>query len=228
MNTAQILLVDDDPVLLEALTQMIALRMSGVQIMTALSAQDALKLIEYQEYDVVVSDIKMPGMDGLGLMARIQEQCPEIPVLLITGHGEHDLAIRALRGGAYDYIQKPIDRDDFEASLHRALQTRQMRRQIEEQQWALERYALSLEQRFEQRTHELEAANVAKDRLMSIVARELIAPLANLRDMKQLTELPLRDGTERAGRLRQGLADMESALYRLQALVQSLEDVSSL
>ncbi|MBA2393913.1 MAG: response regulator [Ktedonobacteraceae bacterium] len=59
----------------------------------------------------------MPGMDGLELLTRIRELRPETPVILITGHGEHDLAIKALRGGAYDYIQKPIDRDTFVAAL---------------------------------------------------------------------------------------------------------------
>lgn len=228
MNVAQILLVDDDPVLLQALPQMITLRMTGVQVMTALSAQDALKLIRHQEYDAVVSDIKMPGMDGFELMACVYEQNPEIPVLLITGHGEHDLAIRALRGGAYDYLQKPIDRDDFEAALHRALQMRQLRRQIEEQRCALERYALSLEHQVEQRTRELEVANIAKDRLISMVARELITPLASVQRMKQLVDLPWQNGDGRVGEVGRGLADMERSLRRLQALVQSLQDVSSL
>jgi DNA-binding NtrC family response regulator len=53
----------------------------------------------------------MPGMDGLVLLNKIKELRPETPTILITGHGEHELAINALRGGAYDYIQKPIDRE---------------------------------------------------------------------------------------------------------------------
>jgi len=90
--------------------------MSGVEVETADSAQVALTMIEQHEYDAIVSDIKMPGMDGLDLLAKVQEQHPETPVVLITGHGEHDLAIRALRSGAYDYILKPIDREDFMVS----------------------------------------------------------------------------------------------------------------
>ena|SRR5579864_5361562 len=144
MNTGHILLVDDDPALLQALPQAISLRMTGVQVQTAADASTALALLREQEYDAIVSDIKMPGMDGLTLLGKIAKLYPETPVLLITGHGEHDLAIQALRGGAYDYILKPIDRDDFSASLHRALHTRQLRRQIQVQQRALEWYALSL------------------------------------------------------------------------------------
>src|SRR5437667_7880114 len=186
MDTAQILLVDDDLTLLQALPHLISLRMSGVQIQTAAEASIALSLLQEQEYDTVVSDIKMPGMDGLELLARITERYPETPVLLITGHGEHDLAIRAIRGGAYDYILKPIDRDDFVASLQRALHTRQLRRQIQVQQHALERYALSLEQQIEQRTRELVATNAAKDALLHMVAHELASPLTSLKDIIQV------------------------------------------
>src|SRR5438094_7497002 len=88
----------------------------------------------------------MPGTDGLALLAQIKALRPDTPTLLITGHGEHDLAVQALRGGAYDFIQKPIDRDYVVASLHRAIQTHHMRRQLAEQQRALEQYARSLEE----------------------------------------------------------------------------------
>src|SRR5579859_4443126 len=173
MNTAQVLLVDDDPTLLQALTQAISLRLIGVEVETADSAQAALAMIQPRAYDAIVSDIKMPGMDGLDLLATVQKKHPETPVLLITGHGEHEIAIRALRGGAYDYLLKPIDRDDFMASLQRALQTRQLRRQVEEQQRALERYAFSLERLVEQRTAELVESNEAKDAMLSMLADEL-------------------------------------------------------
>src|SRR6185312_9331024 len=69
------------------------------------------------DYDAIVSDIKMPGMDGLALLQEIRELRPTTPTLMITGHGERDLAVQALRGGAYDFVQKPIDRDYFVAVL---------------------------------------------------------------------------------------------------------------
>src|SRR5204862_273701 len=83
------------------------------------SAEEALRLIAAHDYDAIVSDIKMPGMDGLALLDEVREIRPETPTLLITGHGEHDLTVRALRGGAYDFIQKPIDREYFVASRGR-------------------------------------------------------------------------------------------------------------
>src|SRR5688500_15620807 len=97
----------------------------------------------------------MPGMDGLALLAEIRARRPDTPTLMITGHGEHALAIDALRGGAYGFIQKPVDRDYFVASLRRAIQMTELSRQVKEQRLALEHRAQNLERTVEQRTHEL-------------------------------------------------------------------------
>jgi two-component system sensor histidine kinase/response regulator len=112
---------------------------------TADSAAAALDRIAARDYDAIVTDIKMPGMDGLALLAEIQTRQPDTPTLIITGHGEHALAIHALRGGAYDFIQKPIDRDCFVASLHRAIQAHALNRRVKDRQSRLERRAGELE-----------------------------------------------------------------------------------
>jgi PAS domain S-box-containing protein len=145
VSDPRILLVDDDTALLEALPRALRLRMNGIEIDTADTAADALERIHTVDYDAIVSDIKMPGMDGLALLEKIRDARPKTPTLLITGHGEHDLAVQALRGGAYDFVQKPIDRDYFVASLERAIQMRRLDRQVEEQRIALERHARVLE-----------------------------------------------------------------------------------
>jgi PAS domain S-box-containing protein len=119
--------------------------MDGIEIDTSETAIDALERIRETDYDAIVSDIKMPGMDGLALLHEIHELRPKTPTLLITGHGERDLAVQALRGGAYDFVQKPIDRDYFVASLERAIQLRRLDRQVEQQRLALERHARVLE-----------------------------------------------------------------------------------
>jgi two-component system phosphate regulon sensor histidine kinase PhoR len=145
VSAARVLIVDDDVALLEALPETVRLRMNGIRIDTSASALDALERIEAIEYDAIVTDIKMPGMDGLALLSEIKKRSPRTPTLLITGHGEHDLAVQALRGGAYDFVAKPIDRDYFIASLERAIGLRQLDRQVEEQKLALERHARVLE-----------------------------------------------------------------------------------
>ena len=143
--TQTVLIVDDDPALLEALPEALRLRLGELTIETCDSAPDALAKIAVADYDAIVTDIKMPGMDGLALLDEIRKVRPETPTLLITGHGEHDLAVQALRRGAYDYIQKPIDRDYFTASLSRAIEKRGLARRVELQRLELERHAHVLE-----------------------------------------------------------------------------------
>ena len=113
MNQPRVLIVDDDPALLQALPEALRIRMKGVMVDTADSATSALERIGACDYDAIVTDIKMPGMDGFALLDEIRSRRPDTPTLMITGHGEHALAIGAFRGGAYDFIQKPIDRDYF-------------------------------------------------------------------------------------------------------------------
>jgi DNA-binding NtrC family response regulator len=125
-GAAHVLIVDDDPALLEALPEALRLRMDPIDVDVCDSAAAALERIEARDYDAIVTDIKMPGMDGLALLALIRERRPATPTLLITGHGEDDLAARALEGGAYDYISKPIDRDRFIESLQGAIRMRRV------------------------------------------------------------------------------------------------------
>ncbi|MEO8956451.1 MAG: hybrid sensor histidine kinase/response regulator [Ktedonobacteraceae bacterium] len=223
MNRPYILIVDDDKTLLQALPQALALRIKDIAIDCADSASAALDLIGQHDYDAIVSDIKMPGMDGLTLLAKIKELRPNTPTLLITGHGEHNLAVQALRGGAYDFIQKPIDRDYFVAALLRAIQMHQLQRQVTEQQHALEQYAASLEETVKKRTHELLKANAAKDEFLSIASHELKTPLASLKGITQLLHRKLeRQGSAEIG----NIANMERSIRRMELLVNDLLDTS--
>ena len=225
MDKAQILIVDDDTALLEALPQALYLRLDEVKVDTCDSAQGAIEQIREHEYAAIVSDIKMPGMDGLALLAKIQELRPGTPTLLITGHGEHDLAVQALRGEAYDFIQKPIDRDYLVAALNRAIQTYQLRHQVKVQQLALELHARSLERMVQQRTKELVESNAAKDKFLSIVSHELKTPLTSLKGMTQLfrRQIERSDAVEVVS---MGLADMERSIRRMEILVNDLLDSS--
>jgi len=186
MNPPTALIVDDDPALLTALPEALHLRKAALTVDTCSSASEALKRIAETDYDAIVSDIKMPGMDGLALLSEIKVLRPSTPVLLITGHGEHDLTMQALRGGAYDFIQKPIDREYFLAALTRAIQVRQMSREIEDQRTALERYAIELERTVELRTRELREASRIKDQFLATLSHELRAPLNSILGWAQL------------------------------------------
>src|SRR3989449_345624 len=202
VSTKLILLVDDDPVLLEALPEALRLRMDGVSVETCDSAGRALQRIAEVDYEAIVTAIKMPGTDGLTLLAQIRALRPDTPTLLITGHGEHDLAVQALRGGAYDFIQKPIDREYFVASLIRAMQARQYKRQLDEQQRTLEQRTSDLEQTVRERTRELQfladASRILTASLDSEATLRSIARLAlpRLADMC-ITSLAESDGQVR-------------------------------
>lgn len=223
MTAPHILIVDDDHALLEALPEALRLRMGDITIDTCDSAPLALEQMAGYDYDTIVTDIKMPGMDGLALLGRIHDMRPETPTILITGHGEHDLAVQALRGGAYDFIQKPIDRDYVVASLQRAIQVRVLRREVEQQQRSLEHHAASLEQVVEERTRELREANEAKDLFLSIASHELKTPLTTLKTMTQLTRRRLE---KVAAPETQYLMTMERAIQRLETLVHDLLDTA--
>src|SRR5258708_3345051 len=227
MHPPHILIVDDDPALLQALPHTVSLRLPEAKVDTSNSAQRALELIRAHDYDTIVSDIKMPGMDGLELLAKIHELRPETLTLLITGHGDHDHAIQAFRGGAYDYILKPIDRDYFVAALDRALHTRRLRRQVVEQWLSLELHTKSLEHLVQQRTHELVEANATKDKIISVVSQELNIPLLRLKEITQLLHQKL-EGADTAEIVSQGIAEIEDSIDRTEVLVQELLNTSNI
>lgn len=220
-QSPNILLVDDDPMLLQALPRTIKLRLPQAHISVSSSSHHALKLLQEQRFDAIVSDIKMPGMDGLALLQKVHELQPETPALLITGHSDHDLAIQALRGGAFDYILKPVERDEFIAALQRALQISFLRQQVEEQQHALEAHARSLEELVKLRTKELEEAHVTKDKVVGLVSRELKAPLSHLREIAHLLRQRLT-GSGVDDLVNQGFEDIEQSLEHIDGLVQGL------
>jgi len=159
MTPAYVLIVDDDPALLQALPEALRLRMGGLTVDTADSAAAALERIAARDYNAIVTDIKMPGMDGFALLDQIRARQPDTPTLMITGHGERALAVKALRRGACDFVQKPIEREYFVALLCRAIQMNELSRNLKQQQLTLEQRATDLERTVEQRTRDLQEAN---------------------------------------------------------------------
>ena len=119
-----ILLVDDDTAILESCSQ--GLRLSGHQVETCTNAADALSLIGKDSPHIVISDIRMPKMDGLELLRKLTEHDDELPVILLTGHGDVDLAVEAMRSGAWDFLQKPVQPRRLIESAERALKQRRL------------------------------------------------------------------------------------------------------
>ncbi len=118
-----VLLVDDEPGVLFTLSELLTER--GHRVVTARSGGEALTKLD--EADTVVTDLSMPGMDGLELMGLITQRDPALPVLLLTAHGSERVAVAAMNQGAYDYLSKPFDIDELAVVIERALEARRLR-----------------------------------------------------------------------------------------------------
>jgi DNA-binding NtrC family response regulator len=154
MSASHVLLIDDDLALLQALPEFLRLRMAGLTVDTADTGAAALGRISARDYDAIVSDIRIPGIDGLALLAEIRAQRPNTPTLMITGYADQDLVVQALRAGAYDFIEKPIDRDYLIASLRRAMEKRELSRRLKGRELVVERHLNDLEAMVDERAAE--------------------------------------------------------------------------
>ena len=123
-----ILLVDDEEVVFQSIGKF--LHRCGHSVRTASDGAEALRRMEESTPDVVVSDIRMPGVDGLELLASCRLRYPNAPVILITGHGDVDTAVSALQKGAYDYIRKPVKLKELIAILERIEDRRELERTL--------------------------------------------------------------------------------------------------
>jgi len=119
-----ILVVDDDNAMREMMVSM--LESAGIRARAAASAAAALEALKETEFDVVLSDIRMPGRDGIELLGEIRELRPDTPVVLMTAFGSIDSAVAAMRAGAFDYIPKPFKRDEAMVVLERAFEHREL------------------------------------------------------------------------------------------------------
>jgi two-component system response regulator HydG len=135
----KILLVDDDIDLLELVRDQFKAR--GYTFVWKESADQALAALGGTDFDLVITDLRMPGMDGMEFVKRLKEISPKLPIILMTGHGSVEVAVRAIRAGAYDFALKPLNFTHLGVSIERALRTRKLERENE----ALRREALSFE-----------------------------------------------------------------------------------
>lgn len=124
MTLTRILLADDEEDLRVSTTQ--ALDLAGYNVTACDSGEAVLARVGFGFDGIVITDIRMPGLDGLSLMNRIHEIDRDIPVILITGHGDVQLAVRAMRAGAHDFVEKPFSGSQLAGIAGRALEYRQL------------------------------------------------------------------------------------------------------
>ncbi len=118
MAMTKVLLVDDEMELLQALSERLELR--GFEVAVAHCGEKALAILEGSEPDLMVLDLRMPGIDGLGVLRSTRQICPKIQVIILTGHGTEKDRETAMRLGAFDYLQKPVDIEELVSVLKRA------------------------------------------------------------------------------------------------------------
>jgi len=141
MIRSRLLVVDDDAESCEAVAEV--LRAEGYMIATAQGGRAALKLVREQAFDVVISDIRMPDLDGVALLRELREADPEPSVILMTAFGTVEAALEAIKQGAYDYVSKPLHLEELLLTIRRALEQRRLLRENQQFRAALqERYQI--------------------------------------------------------------------------------------
>ena len=133
----RVLVVDDDPLVRETVEEL--LEDHGIRPTLACDGAEALAASEEEEFDVVLSDIRMPGRDGMEILPELREKRPATPVILMTGYASIDSAVEAMRAGAFDYLTKPFKADAMIAALERAFEFRELERENTRLRLAVER-----------------------------------------------------------------------------------------
>ena len=175
----RVLIVDDDPALRKILSVM--LTHADFVCSTAACGEEALRLLENQPTDVVISDLCMPGISGMDLLIVVHERYPQLAFLMVTGEDETRVGVRAMQLGADDYLLKPFDADAVLGSLHRALQKKKLEREVQE-------YHLHLEEMVSERTQQLRTALQQTERsyedTLELSARLLTCVIVPPRDIR--------------------------------------------
>ena len=118
MNT--ILVVDDEPNYLVVLSEL--LKEEGFEVFTAQSGEDGLKIAKENDLDLIITDMRMPGMDGLELLKTVKSFNHDLPVIMVTAFGEVEKAVVAMKAGAYNYLAKPFSNDELLVNIRKAVE----------------------------------------------------------------------------------------------------------
>jgi two-component system, OmpR family, response regulator len=120
MRTAKILLVDDEVAFANNIAKLISKR--GYDIITVYNGESAVKAVDENDFDVIVLDLKMPGMDGMAALKLIKGKKPGVEVIILTGHGSFESGIDGMQLGAFDFIMKPVRFEDLHEKIRQAYQ----------------------------------------------------------------------------------------------------------
>ena len=187
----KILIVDDEPDFLESLEWQLTKR--GYRVFGALSGDAALNTLRSEGVDILVADIRMPGVDGIELIRRAAGLDPDLQSIVITGHGGVDTAVEAMRLGAINYLRKPVGVEELDVSIQKGLEKRDLIFAVRERQERLEKANLELSRLRDQLETSLEQETrqrkQAQENLHYIRLRQSLVETLNLalRCWKQTT-----------------------------------------
>ncbi len=232
MARARILIADDSKDVAAFLQGYLA--QQGYEVEVAYDGETAVHLFNRQPFDLVLVDLQMPRLNGLGVLHRVKERAKDTPVIFLTGHASLDTALDALRHGAYDYLLKPLENvEQLQFTINRALLQRSLeidnRRLLDELKEANTR----LEQKVAEQTRELREAyerlqslDRMKSEFVSVVSHELRTPLSVILLASHV--LSAEGDVLPPERRREHLANLQSYGRRLKRLVDNLLDFSLL
>jgi DNA-binding response OmpR family regulator len=158
---AKILVVDDEPTVRESLDEI--LRLEGYQVVSVESGDLAIKTMQNETFDLILLDLKMPGMDGIDVMRLATKIAPDTKIILLTGHGSMESAVEALRHSAHDYLIKPIPTRELLTSVERAIA---QRTELQKKRMLLEQLDISLQRLKE--AERFQSASLADQQIISL------------------------------------------------------------
>ena len=220
--TTNILIVDDEPEIRQLLS--LCLQKNNFRIACVEDAAEACKLLALEQFDAIITDVMMPGEDGIAFLGRVHDSWPDIPVVLMTGHAQLQMAVNAIKNGAFDFIHKPFDFDHLHKIIERAVNYSKLQKMEKN-------YRAELEETVAQRTAELkesmteldsartalQQAAIEKSSFMATVSHEMRTPMNGV-----IGSLELLSGDNLTGASAEYLAMARQSADDMVALIDQL------
>jgi YesN/AraC family two-component response regulator len=183
MTSLHVLFVDDEQAILDGLRNSLRKERKRWEMTFALGGQQALEEMKKTPADVVITDMRMPGMDGIALLEAAKERFPDMPVVMVTAVTDVSVALGAIRNGAYDYLLKPFEREQLLATVRRALENRRLKLENRAYQTNLEALVTARTEQLRKAIKELEESYD--------ITLEALGDALDLKDRENAAMLPL-------------------------------------
>lgn len=226
--TSHILIVDDEPVIRQLLS--LCFQNDNYRISSARDVPEAWALLAMEQIDAIISDVMMPGEDGIAFLGRVHESWPDLPVILMTGHAQMQMAVNAIKNGAFDFVCKPFDFDHMRKIVERAVNYSKLQRMEKNYRAELEETVATRTAELKESVAELDFARAAlqqaasdKSRFMSTISHEMRTPMNGV-----LGSLELLSEENLTGAAPEYLAMARQSADNMMALINQLLTFNSL